>query len=173
MTYLKNPENGYTQSKQVNGVDICLTYRPTDLLVAQELRGATSKTAVDSLRDKYHKYLYFNLNISKNGKELLSAVPKDRNEFGAMVNELSFGMEQNVHLFTNKKDTIPMMDYIYPRMYGMGSSTSMLLVYPRNKELTNSEFFKISLKEIGLLTGEVNFKFNTTLVQEEPSLSKL
>ncbi|GAB5400866.1 MAG: hypothetical protein Aureis2KO_24510 [Aureisphaera sp.] len=172
LAYIKNPENGYTQTKEVNGVEIALTYRPTDLLVAQELRGEASKTTIESIRKKYSKHLYFNLSISKNGKEILSSVPNDRSEFGAMVNKLSFGMGRSVHLFTDKKDTIPMTDYIYPRMYGMGKSTSMLLVYPREKELMDSNFFKVSLKDIGLSTGEINFKFDTEKIHSEPLLSQ-
>ncbi len=170
LSYLRNPENGYTQTKQVSGVEISITYRPTDLLVEQELKGNETKAAVDALKNKYNQYLYFNLKISKNGKEILSTVPQDRNEFGAMVNQLSFRMGQSVHLFTNKRDTIPMTDYVYPRMYGMSRSTSMLLVYPRDTDLMESEFFKISLEDIGLSTGEVNFKFDTSLIQEEPKL---
>ena len=35
--YIKNPEHGYFQKKHINGYDFSLLYKPTDLLVQQEL----------------------------------------------------------------------------------------------------------------------------------------
>src|SRR5690606_17306205 len=91
LSYLKDEKNGYIQHKKVNGVDFTLMYRPTDLLVKQELGDSISSDRVKALRNKYSKYLYFNLSMSKNNKELLSAAPKNRAEFGQMVNQLVFG----------------------------------------------------------------------------------
>ena len=48
--------------------------------------------------------------MSKNNQELLSVAPKNQNEFGAMVNQLAFGMQDKVHLFTAQKDTIELAD---------------------------------------------------------------
>ncbi|GAB5400283.1 MAG: hypothetical protein Aureis2KO_18680 [Aureisphaera sp.] len=171
LAHIKNPENGYLQEKKVNGVDIALMYRPTDLLVNQELNGNHSEQLVDSLRKKYASYLYFNLHLSKNGKELLSAVPSDRNEFGALVNKLAFGMGESVHLYTNTKDTIAMADYIYPRMYGMSGSTSLLLVYPNNEKAKNADFLNFTIEDIGLATGEIKFKIYQETIANEPQLA--
>ena len=35
--YIKNPKHGYFQKKHINGYDFSLLYKPTDLLVQQEL----------------------------------------------------------------------------------------------------------------------------------------
>jgi hypothetical protein len=43
-------------------------------------------------------------------------------------------MRDKVHLYTQTKDTLEMLDYNYPRMYGMSRSTTMLFVYSRDKE---------------------------------------
>jgi hypothetical protein len=67
-TYLKNPDNGYLQQKNINGYDFSLLYKPTDLLVAQELGENTSKERITALREKYQKQLYFTLSMSRNGK---------------------------------------------------------------------------------------------------------
>ena len=46
-----------------------------------------------------------------------------------MVNQLAFGMREKVHVYTQKKDTLEMLDYNYPRMYGMSPTTDILLIY--------------------------------------------
>ena len=125
LDYIKNPDNGYLQKKNVNGVDFSLLYRPTDLLVSQELSTKPSQKEIDSLRNKYSDYLYFNLSLSKNGKELLSSVPKNQGEFGGMVNQLAFGMNRKIHLIANQRDTIPMLDYVYPRVYACAGVLGM------------------------------------------------
>jgi len=168
--YLKTPDNDYIQKKTVNGVEFSMVYKPTDLLVAQELGKKYTKSTVDSLRQKYGEYLYFNLSMSKNNQELLSNVAGDKQQFGAMVNQLAFGMEQKVHFYTPQKDTIPMADYIYPRMYGVSGATTMLLVYPKEKKVTNSEVMTFTIEDLGFYTGEVKFKIPTKVIKDQPKL---
>jgi len=169
--YLKDPENGYTYMKTVNGVDFSLVYKPTDLLVDHELSGDKTRTKIDSLRNKYGKYLYFNLSMSRNNQELLSNVAGNKQKFGAMVNQLAFGMEQKIHFYTPKKDTIVMADYIYPRMYGMSGATTLLVVYPKEKKVTNSDVMTLTIEDLGFYTGEVKFKIPTKIIKNEPKLA--
>ncbi len=170
LEYIKQPENGYLYAKTVNGVDFSLLYKPTDLLVNQELTGESPASKVDSLRSKYGEYMYFTLSMSKNNQELLSTIAGNKQKFGAMVNELAFGMEQKVHLYTPQKDTIAMADYIYPRMYGMSGSTTMLFVYPREEKVTNREYLTLTIEDLGFYTGEVKFKIPTKMINNEPKL---
>lgn len=170
LEYVKEEANGYTQYKTVNGVDYTLTYRPTDMLVKQEI-GGNKNVSVDSLRDKYNKYMYFNLSMSKNNQELLSVAPNNRNEFGAMVNQLAFGMNEKVHMYTPEKDTLEMVDFIYPRMYGMSRATTIMFVYPRDKESMKETYLNFTVEDLGLYTGEVKFKINTENINNEPRLN--
>ncbi len=170
-SYIQDKDNGYLQEKTINGVQFSLLYRPTDLLVAQELEAESNKDDIEKLRKHYQKYLYFNLLFSVDDKELLSTVPKNRNEFGEMVNTLAFGMNDKVHLFTKAKDTIEMADYIYPRMYGMSNSTSMMLVYPRNKEQLEGKNLSLTIEDLGTSTGEVKFKIPIQIINNELKLS--
>lgn len=169
--YMKDEPNQFIQYKSVNGIDFSLTYRPTDLLVKQALSRNATEDEIDSLRSKYHQYLYFNLSISKNDQEVLNSMAGNRNQFGAMVNQLAFGMTENVHLYTPKRDTIAMLDYVYPRMYGMSTSTNMLLVYPRDAVAMQQEYINLSIEDIGLFTGEVTFKIPTSSINNEPRLN--
>lgn len=172
MSYLQDETNGYIQGKTVNGTDFSLLYRPTDVLVMQDLGGEkATKESIESLRDKYNKYMYFNLSMSKNNQELLSTAPKNRNEFGAMVNQLAFGMQKKVHLYTQSKDTLELADFIYPRMYGMSKATTIMFVYPRDNEKLKEDFLNFTIEDLGIYTGEVKFKIETDKLKNEPQLA--
>ncbi len=169
-TYLKDPSNGYLQQKTINGINFSIVQRPTDLLVNQELGDSIDTGKIKLLREKYSKYIYFNLSMSKNNQELLSAAPKNRNEFGAMVNQLAFGMGDKVHLYTQKKDTIELADFIYPRMYGMSNATTIMFVFPRNKKELNEDYLSFTIEDLNLYTGEVKFKIPIKNIMNEPKL---
>lgn len=171
MTYLQDEENGYLSHKTVNGIDFRLLFRPTDLLVEQELGEHFTKEDVDSLREKYNKYLYFNLSISKNNQEILSALAGNRSRFSAMVNTLSFGMKNKLNLITEARDTIPLADYIYPRMYGMTGATTIMLVYPTADVLSGGDSFRIVVKDLNFGTGEVGFRFKTDEAEKQPQFN--
>jgi glucose dehydrogenase len=168
--YTIDEDNGYNYKKTIVGVDYVLQYRPTDLLVKQELGDKGSPAQVDKLRQKYHKYIYFNLSMSKNNQELLYGVARDKAKFGQMVNDLAFGMEEKVHLYTPGKDTLAMADFIYPRMYGMSNSTSIMIVYPRQTKFMNQDYLNFVIQDLGLDTGDVKFKLNTKALKNEPQL---
>lgn len=170
VAYIQEPDNGYHYTKTINGVDFSLLYKPTDLLVNQELGEEVVDNKINSLRTKYGEYMYFTVSMSKNNNELLSNVAGDKQKFGAMVNQLAFGMEQKVHLYTPKKDTIALADYIYPRMYGMSGATTMLFVYPREGKVTTSEFMTLTIEDLGFYTGEVKFKIPSKVFKNEPKL---
>ena len=169
--YLSDTENGYHQEKEVNGIRCALTYKPTDLLVAQELGEGYTATDVQKLRKKYGEYLYFNLSLSANGQEILNQKVGNRAEFGAMVNQLAFGMGEKVNLISQGKDTIPLLDYVYPRMYGMGQSTDMLLVYKREKKAKAQDYLRFTLEDLGFGTGEIAFNLDTKKIQQQPRLN--
>lgn len=178
LDYIKDETNGYTQHKNINGVDYTLMYRPTDLLVKQELGDVVNNRSlseaevkrIKALREKYNKYMYFNLSMSQNNQELLSTAPKNRNEFGAMVNQLAFGMNEKVHLYTPSKDTLDMADFIYPRMYGMSQATTIMFVYPREDKILQDDYVNFTIEDLGLYTGEVKFKVLTKHIEQEPNL---
>jgi hypothetical protein len=169
-SYLKEVDNGYLQEKNINGYNFSLLYKPTDLLVAQELEENPTQERINELREKYKKQLYFTLSMSRNGKELLSTTPKNRHQFGAMVNQLAFGMREKVTLFTQKKDTLELLDYIYPRMYGMSQATAMLFVYPKEEKYLKAATLNFTIQDLGTYTGEVKFKIDTDKIKKQPNL---
>ncbi|MFC4221158.1 hypothetical protein [Flagellimonas marina] len=171
LIYLKDVENGYHFQKSINGIDYALTYRPTDLLVNQSIGEGHQTEEVAKLRKKYADYLYFNLSLSANGQELLNQNLGSRAEFGARVNQFSFGMAEKVSLITQNRDTVPLLDYAYPRMYGMGNSTDMLLVYEKRPKTLKQDYLLFTVKDLGYGTGEVTFKIDTKKINQQPQLN--
>ncbi len=168
--FIQNEDNGYHYKKNVADVDYVLQYRPTDLLVKQELSD-NNNSQIDKLRKQYSKYMYFNLSMSKNNQELLNGVAQDKAKFGQMVNELAFGMEEKLHVYTPTKDTLALADFIYPRMYGMSNSTSIMIVYPRDEKYLKQDYLNFVIEDLGLETGDVKFKLNTKALINEPQLA--
>lgn len=168
--YIQNEDNGYHYKKTVADVDYVLQYRPTDLLVKQELGDDINPAKVEKLRKHYSQYMYFNLSMSKNNQELLNGVAQDKTKFGQMVNELAFGMEDKLHVYTPTKDTLALADFIYPRMYGMSNSTSIMIVYPRDPKYMNQKYLSFVIEDLGLETGDIKFKLDTKALKNEPQL---
>ncbi|WP_406845511.1 hypothetical protein [Flavobacterium soyae] len=169
--YIQDEDNGYHYKKTVSDVDYVLQYRPTDLLVKQELTDNNNPSKIEKLRKQYSKYMYFNLSMSKNNQELLNGVAQDKAKFGQMVNELAFGMEEKLHVYTPTKDTLALADFIYPRMYGMSNSTSIMIVYPRDEKYLKQDYLNFVIEDLGLETGDVKFKLNTKALINEPQLA--
>ena len=156
--------------KSVNGVNYELTYRPTDLLVEQELGQSKDVEKIARLREKYGKYLYFNLSMSINNNELLSTVADNQAKFGHVLRDLTFGMEEKINVYTIDKDTIPMADFVYSRMFGMTKSTSIMIVYPNEKKYLEEEYLNFTVEDLGFDTGEVKFKIKTKAILNQPKL---
>ncbi|AWI25290.1 hypothetical protein [Flavobacterium pallidum] len=169
--FINDEDNGYKYTKIIGGTEYSLLYKPTDLLVRQELGDAKpDEKKLQVLRNKYGQYMYFTLSMSLNGKELLSNVAGNKARFGAMVNELAFGMDQKVHVYTKQKDTLAMTDFIYPRMYGMSGSTNILLVYPKDEKFLSEDYLTLAIEDLGFNTGEIKFKIDTKAILDQPYL---
>ena len=172
LTFLYDESNGYLYSKNVNDFKYSLLYRPVDLMVNTDLeRSLVNHNVVDSLRNKYGEFLYFSLSMSKNNKELLSVVPKNKQEYGVLSKQLTFDMRDKVHLFTQKKDTIDLIDFVYSKLYGMSNSTDLLFVFPRDKKFLNGEYLNFTIEDFGLFTGEVKFKVPIKNIINEPKIN--
>ena len=171
-TYIQDVENGLINKQQRKGIDLTVNYRPTDLLVAQELRAKPqqSPALIDSLKTKYKDYSYFVLNLSKENKEVLKQMG-DFSNFSNTLQTLSFDMGNHVNLTTSERDTIPVADFIYPRLYGASHSTSLLFVFNNEKIKKEVDWVQFNLKEIGLGTGATRFRFQTEDIQQIPALS--
>jgi hypothetical protein len=165
LEYIEDEDNGYSETKFINGIKINLTYKPTQLMVLQENSKGSDKIN-DSLKTKYENSIYFILSYSKDNKEILSTINDSRERFNNVQNELTFKMHENVSLTTESRDTIPLVDYNFPRTYGMSRSTNLLFVFKRDKLIDSGSNVFFNLKDIGMNIGDLKFKFKTKIIKE-------
>lgn len=167
--FLNNPKNEYVSSKVINGVKFQLFYKPTDLMVSEALPQAYDNTIIDSLETIYEQYVYFKLNLSKGNEELLSSRANNKQKFSEMVNELSFNLKDKIHLTNKEKDTLFLKNYHYSRMYGMTTSTSILLAFDRKKILENEKVY-LKIEDFGFGTGDVQLVQKVDPIRNQPHL---
>jgi hypothetical protein len=171
-SYVLDEDNDLIKMKQSKGYDIQLAYRPVDLLILQETGGNTS-VEPDELRkllNKYKNQYYFILSFSKDNKEALYKMDAGFDHFSDLVQKLSFGMNEHVNLTTSGRDTIYVADYVFPRTYGMGSSTSLLFAFEREKA-KDDEWIQFNLSEFGMGLGRQTFRFNKKDINNAPGIN--
>lgn len=169
--YIQEEHNGLIKVKKLGDTEVELIYKPSDFLVKQELSGKESLTEKDILKAKenYNKGLYFTLNLSKKGQELEVGALQSPQEFSKRVQQLSFGMRERIHIKTLENDSIPLLDYIYPRMYGMTGKSTMLLVFDR-AQATKGNWFDVYINGYDLGIGINKFRFQVKDIQQTPEL---
>ncbi|HEX2395377.1 MAG TPA: hypothetical protein VHI78_08525 [Bacteroidales bacterium] len=158
------------QEKVINGTYIKLTYKPSDLIAVQELKviDTLSKEKIQEIQKRYKQQYYFLLSISLQGKEILHSAA-DREWFSSMVNTLSFGMNEYVSLVNEQQDTLKLLTYNYPRMYGMSASTDILFVFER-RNLNSNDILTFKIEDFGLYTGDLKFRIRVKDVNKVPHL---
>jgi hypothetical protein len=171
MKYISEPKHGLLQEKKTNGIIFMAIYRPSDLMAAQELRAYSSysRQFADSIKAIYNKYLYFLISMSYNNQELLNSLSGNQQQFGEMVNRLSFEMNDYILLTTSNNDTLKLIDYSYPRMYGTGTSTDLLFAFERFQLGQAGELY-LKLSDFGIKTGDVVFTFKSGDLHNVPVL---
>jgi hypothetical protein len=167
--YVTDEENGYTQKSVTGETVISVTYRPTDLLVHQEVgdEPADAKT-IEALREKYSPYYYFILSLSHNNKEALHQAGAD--QYSDLVSTLSFRMSEFVTMTTAASDTIPVGDFMLNRTFGMSTSTDLLFVFNKEKS-KDQDWVQFNLNEFGLGVGNQRFRFRTKDLEEAPTIA--
>lgn len=170
--YVLDEGNDLIQKKQSKGYDVQVVYRPTDLLILQETGGNTAVGAAQlrQLLDKYKDQYYFILSFSKDNKEALYKMDAGYGHFSDMVQKLSFGMHEHINLTTSGRDTIYVADYVFPRTYGMGSSTSLLFAFEKEKA-KDDDWIQFNLSEFGMGLGRQTFRFNKKDMSNIPGIN--
>ena len=167
--YVADESNGLRKLVSVGPSTIEVTYRPTDLLVLQEVKNSSpSQQQIEVARTKYDKYLYFILSLSINDREALQQV--GGSEYSELVQTFSFRMNNYVTLTTAVNDTIPVADFMLDRTFGMSSSTDILFVFNREKA-KGKTWVQFNLNEFGLGTGNQRFRFDTNEINDVPAIN--
>jgi len=167
--YLATEENGTAVSKESRGFNLTVTYRPTDLLIDQELGANYSSEKEDVLRKKYASYAYFTLQMEAAGRDVLYGTSINQADFNEKLQTMAFRIRDYVNLTTSAQDTIPVADYAFPRTFGLAKSTSMLFVFNR-EDIAHKEWASFNLNEFGLKAGDQRFRFKLSDLEKIPKL---
>ena len=90
--YVVDKGNGLTKKVETENYRVQMTYRPTDLLVAQELGSSHDTASIGKLRKKYGNHNYFILSLSKNEREAIQAGTMPYDQFSELLQTISFRM---------------------------------------------------------------------------------
>lgn len=170
VAYVNDEANGLVKKSNNGDTEITVTYRPTDMLVAQELGNSEKRDTakVNNLRKKYSGYYYFVLGLSKNNKEALHQTD-GFGQYSELVQTLSFRMGDYVTLTTAASDTIPVGDFILDRTYGLSSSTNILFAFNKQKA-AGKKWVQFNLNELGMGLGNARFRFKEDDLESAPRI---
>lgn len=167
--FVQDEDNGLKKKVTAGELEITLTYRPTDLLVAQEVGDAPTAEKIATARKKYSSHYYFILSLSKGGREALHQTDNFE-QYSELVQKLSFRLPEFANMTTAAQDTIPVADFILNRTYGLASSTDLLVVFNKEKA-SGKEWVQFNLNEFGMNTGNARQRFLVRDLEGCPTIS--
>jgi hypothetical protein len=162
-SFIRDKDNGLIKTMDVEGFHLAMIWKPNVLIAKQQMSGETKKE-FDSLSAHFSKYLYFTLEMTKDGKDLETSFASDPESFANKVSFLSWELSQNIRLVT-KKDTVSALDCIYARSYGMGVS-SCLIVF----DIPKTEEFVVEVVGYPIGFGKQMFPFILSDIDKAPKL---
>jgi hypothetical protein len=164
--YLNNEKNGTVRSRTELGKQYKLVFRPSDLVIEREL--AAKKLNPDSLKASLQNRLYFILSLSADSAELFRY---DNERFGSLLKDVSFRLAEYISLKDEEnKQEFFLSDFICPRTYGMGSSTSVLLCFD-DKDLSKTRKYTLYIRDfLNESPDKLKFEFDRTDLEKVPRL---
>ena len=168
--YVSDPAHGLTHSREVNGAVVTCTYRPTPLLVEQDLAHISSTPFIlDSLAQAYAGKTYCALTLARDGGEIENATITDPTDYQQTLTYLNSGIAADTYLTTSPRDSVPALASMYLRQYGTTGHSTILLVFDTSK-LLPERGFKITLLGQRLGLGTVRFPFAARDLDALPEL---
>jgi hypothetical protein len=168
--YITKEENGLVQTTLENNIKVQAIFRPSDLLVFQEVKNRENLTEarIQEVKNNYAGNIYITVNISQDGQDPLYQLG-DELAYGEVLKQLAFRMSEKAALVTSTQDTIPVTDYIFSPMYNMSGAVSVLFVF-KDVRIASSEWIDFELKDPGLHTGDRKFRFECRDIEKIPEV---
>lgn len=161
--YIKKGENGLIQTTEQQGYKLSVYYKPTDLIISQQLNNREKKE-IDSLKRALEPYQYFIFSVLKQGEDLETGWAKQRVSFADKLSYLNLGFSTEIKLVVDQ-ETVELQDYLYLRSYGSNAS-DFLLVFKNTKK----KDLEIRINGHALGFGAASFSFKQTDIDKVPQL---
>ncbi|WP_139926242.1 hypothetical protein [Hymenobacter sp. DG01] len=168
--YVQDPAHGLVQHTTVGSAELTCAYRPTELLVAQELANPNSITASpDSVRRQFAGRQYFTLSLAQDGAEIENQFITNPTALTNALAYLNTGIAADVFLVTAGHDSIPALTSAYPRQYGATGRSTVLLIFQASG-LPQNQDFQLVYRDTHFGLGTVQFSFKGPDVVAIPTL---
>ena len=153
--YISEPANGLLKTVQQGQIKAELFYQPKDMLSRANAENSNN--------------LYFILNLSANGKEVLRQLKFS--EYSELVQTLAFRMPEFSTISTEQVKAFHAKTCYFNQTYGLGKSNQLLVTFEQ-KNILSSDEIHIKIKEFGLNIGDLDFTFKTSDIKNTPHLSR-
>jgi hypothetical protein len=160
ISFINDEKNGLKQTNTINDLCYTLTYWPKNLLINKN-HSKNNKVDIDS------NVCYFLFSISFQNKDITGF---SSNKYDYLIKTFSHNLPEIFCFELDSIERIYPIDFIYPRMYGLTSKTSVLVAVEKNKILKSKQII-IQVKNF-LMESEdlLKFSFNTFNILESINL---
>ena len=170
LSYLNDPEHKLVVADSSDAVTYKVYFKPSDLIAARYLSKHDQHPNIDSLRKSHGNYLYFNLCVSYQGKDLFAQQIPGIN-FAELQKRASFGLDQYISLNDDRGKSYKLVDYNYTRLYAMTMSTNILLVF-KNDASDPVQYYELTVRDFVTDTSDkLLFTFYKTDILKAPELN--
>jgi len=155
-------------SKEINKVigknelKVTISYRPTEYVIIKTIgKRHRTKKEIDSLSNKFSKYLYFILSISDRDREFLDQNLEGYEVYSQRLNLLAFNFNDVINIRTDKGEDVEIESFQLLRTFGISSNTEVIFCTSsfENQSVSNLNIVINNLDE--RLNGQViEFKLN-------------
>lgn len=167
--FVLDPGNGLMQIDSTRGVVVQTTFKPNDLIIAQQLYGIDDMQERERTRKNFDTLMFFVLQFSRKGQEIENAYVSDDQRFQQVTRYLSHGIRDNIYLVTSR-DTLMPLDVAYTRMFGAANATSVMPVFDISVAEINGPITLI-LEDNVLEVGHLSFEFDADKIKNVPTLN--
>ena len=169
--YLADPGHGLRQATEAAGDSITCAYRPTELLVLQDLVGqpGASPAARDSLARAYAGKTYCTLTFSRHGQELENQYLSQPQLRQRVLDYLNQGIAADAFLATAPHDSVAAAASFYAQQHGLSGHSTVVLVFA-TPHRAPAEGFRLTLRGQALGLPDQHFAFASRDLAALPAL---
>ncbi len=162
ITYISDPANGLSLSREYRGLLITLQYLPNDLIIDKQLTSG-SEAEVDSLHQELKDVVYFSISLSRNAREIESSYTRNPEKYSAVMAYLSEGILKDMYVIVNSRK-VNASQLAYIPGYGLTKATTILVAFRADdfnepqtmKFIWEDSFFGSGSSEIKIESGDLS-----------------
>jgi hypothetical protein len=179
INWINNPENHMISEYRSDSFTFSLQYRPAPYLALIE--AGTSGISKEELNEiekgfSHHTQFLFQVSLSDGQRDWLQAGAKKFNDIEEQIKYLSFSMQKDFQLVT-EKDTIDCSMFHFERDYGIRPNGTFLLGFPFTVNSTDSndivnisKSLKVIYNDSAFEDETVEFNFSSKDLNKIPTL---